>query len=266
MMRAPTASLTGSFSVVTATREQQIIQTFVELADTMVEDFDVIEFLNGVADRCVELLDCSEAGVLVADATGLLRVMATTNEQADALELLQSQGEQGPGIGKVRQWIRQINSEDLAADRERWPTFAPAALRGGFRSVQALPMRVRGKSVGALNLFRADAGVIADPDLPLAQGLADIAAVALSQARVVRESRGEVEQLQGALSSRVVIEQAKGILAERVQIGVDAAFIQMRAHARSNNLKLSDVAQDLVRGDLDSAAIGGTMGPERQPA
>lgn len=236
------------------TREQRIVATFVELADTMVDDFDVVEFLHRLAEHCVELLDWSEAGLLLADVGGALRVMASSSERSDALDLLQSQNEEGPCF-ECYQRGQPVSSEDLGADADRWPIFAPAAVQTGFRSVQALPMRVRGETVGVLNLFRSEAGRIAERDMPLGQGMADIAAIALLQERSVRESRGVVEQLQGALSSRVVIEQAKGVLAERSHIGVDAAFARLRTHARDHNGRLSDVARDLINGRLDVAAL-----------
>jgi GAF domain-containing protein len=236
------------------TREQRIVQTFVELADTMVEDFDVIEFLHHLAERCVELLDCAEAGLLLADAAGVLRVMASSSERSDTLDLLQSQNEEGPCF-ECYQHGAPVSSEDLTGYAGRWPTFAPIALQKGFRSVQAIPMRVRGETIGALNLFRATTGRLVEQDLPLAQGMADIAAIALLHERTVREAHGVVEQLQGALSSRVMIEQAKGVLAERAHIGVDAAFARLRAHARERNLRLSNVARDLINGHLDAASL-----------
>jgi GAF domain-containing protein len=236
------------------TREQRIVRTFVELADTMVDDFDVIEFLHRVSERCVELLDCREAGLLLADASGVLRVMASSSERAEALDLLQSQNDEGPCF-ECHRFGQPVLSEDLSADRARWPTFAPAAIDSGFASVHALPMRVRGNTVGALNLFRAQPGRISERDVPVGQGMADIAAIALLQERAMRESRGVVEQLQGALSSRVVIEQAKGVLAERAQITVDAAFARLRGYARNRNLRLGDVARGLIDGRLDPAAF-----------
>ena len=220
----------------------------------MVDEFDVIEFLHRLAERCAELLDCAEAGLLLADAAGLLRVMASSSERSEALELLQSQRDEGPCVDCYRQG-EAVLSEDLNADGERWPQFAPAAFAQGFRSVQALPMRVRGETIGAMNLFRSRTGRIAEPDLSLGQGMADIAAIALLQERTVRESRGVIAGLQGALNSRVIIEQAKGILAERGQIDVDAAFVRMRAHARHNNRRLGDVAADLIEGRLDPDAL-----------
>jgi GAF domain-containing protein len=236
------------------TREQRIVETFVELADTMVEDFDVIEFLHRLAERCVELLDCAEAGLLLADAAGVLRVMASSSERSDALDLLQSQNEEGPCFECYKHGAL-VSSENLTGDAGRWPTFAPMALQKGFRSVQAIPMRVRGETIGALNLFRATTGRLVEQDLPLGQGMADIAAIALLHERTVREAHSVVEQLQGALSSRVMIEQAKGVLAERAHIGVDAAFARLRAHARERNLRLSNVARELIDGHLDAASL-----------
>src|SRR6201999_568622 len=133
------------------TREQRIVETFVELADTMVDDFDVVAFLHRLAERCVELLDCTEAGLLLADAAGVLRVMASSSERSDALDLLQSQNEEGPCFECFHRG-EPVASDNLAQDRGRWPTFAPAAIANGFNSVQALPMRVRGTTLGALNL------------------------------------------------------------------------------------------------------------------
>jgi GAF domain-containing protein len=247
------------------TREQRIVETFVELADTMVDDFDVIEFLHRLAERCVELLDCAEAGLLLADAAGVLRVMASSSERSDALDLLQSQNEEGPCFEAYQRGV-PVASKGLTGEAGRWPTFAPMALQKGFSSVQAIPMRARGETIGALNLFRATTGYLVEQDLLLGQGMADIAAIALLQERTVREAHGVVEQLQGALSSRVMIEQAKGVLAERTHIGVDAAFVRMRTYAREHNLRLSNVAHDLIDGHLDAASLSSTHGasiPER---
>jgi GAF domain-containing protein len=242
------------------TREERIVQTFVELADTMVDHFDVIEFLHRLVERSLELMDCAEVGLLLANATGSLQVMASSSERSEALELLQSRNEEGPCFECYR-GSSPVFSEDLAVDSDRWPTFAPAAVRQGIRSVHAIPMRVRGHTIGALNLFRAETGRLPERDMQLGQGMADIAAVALIQERAMRETRGVVAQLQGALNSRVLIEQAKGVLAERCRVSVDAAFVSMRGYARTHNSRLSDVARDVIEGRLDAAALA-----ERSPS
>jgi len=231
-------------------REERIVETFVELADTMVRDFDVVEFLHRLAECCVELLDCAEAAMLLADAGGVLRAMASSSERVEALELLESQYDEGPCF-ECYKLGQPVSSADLSAEAGRWPSFAPAATERGFRSVQAIPMRVRGETVGALNLFRLNMGRLTGQDMALGQGMADIAAISLLQERSMREARGVVEQLQGALDSRVIIEQAKGILAERARISVDQAFSRLRAHAREQNLRLAEVARELIGGRLD---------------
>ncbi len=244
------------------TREDRIVATFVELADTMIDNFDVVEFLHRLVERSVELLDCAEVGLLLANAEGRLQVMASSSERSEALELLQSQYEEGPCFDCFRN-AEAVFSEDLTADRGRWPRFVPAAMEAGIGSVHAIPMRVRGESVGALNLFRSQVGRIAERDLTLGQGMADIAAVSLLQERAVRETRGVVAQLQGALNSRVLIEQAKGVLAERAQVSVDAAFAIMRAYARAQNRRLSDTARDVVEGGLDTRELIEALPPFR---
>ena len=244
------------------TREQRIVETFVELADTMVDDFDVVEFLHRLVEHSLELLDCAETGLLFAGAAGRLQVMASSSERSEALELLQSRNEEGPCF-ECYKGSTPVFSEDLAADIGRWPTFARAALEYGIRSVHAIPMRVRGETIGALNLFRANTGRLAEADVSLGQGMADIAAVALIQERAMRETRGVVQHLQGALNSRVLIEQAKGVLAERGQISVDAAFEHLRGYARHHNRRLGDVARDLIEGRLSAVELAELATPAR---
>ncbi|MEA2211432.1 MAG: hypothetical protein QOF83_1380 [Solirubrobacteraceae bacterium] len=235
-------------------REQRIVETFVEFADTLVAHFDVVEFLHRVAERSVELLDCVEAGVLIADAAGGLRVMASSSERAEALELLQAQNAEGPCF-ECFQRARLVFSTDLAADAARWPLFAPAAVRARFGSVHAVPMRAHGKTIGALNLFRSNVGRLAVPDVPVSQGMADIAAIGLLNEREARETHDTVSQLQRALQSRVVIEQAKGLLAERLQLSMDEAFARLRGYAREHSHRLSQVADELIDGRLADTAL-----------
>jgi GAF domain-containing protein len=180
--------------------------------------------------------------------------MASSSERTEALEVLQTQSEEGPCF-ECYHGNQGVSSEDLAAETGRWPTFAPAAVEKGFRSVYAVPLRVRLQALGAVNFFRTEPGLIASGDLPLGQGFADIAAIAIMQQQVGHETRGVVEQLQHALTSRVVIEQAKGVVAARLTISVDAAFVRLRAYARDGNRGLSEVARDVVDGRLDPRGL-----------
>ena len=219
--------------------------TFVELADTMVADFDVIDFLHVLTDRSVQLLDVSAAGLLLADPRGELRVAASSNEAAGLLELFQIQNDQGPCLDCFRTG-RAVTAADLAGPGQLWPRFAAAAAGSGFRAVEALPMRLRDQVIGALNLFRAAPGPFDPAELRIGQALADVATIGLLHERNVRRSETVAEQLQGALNSRVVIEQAKGKLAERRSINMDQAFVLLRDYARNSNQRLTDVARAFV--------------------
>jgi transcriptional regulator with GAF, ATPase, and Fis domain len=222
-------------------------ETFVELTDTMVAGFDVIDFLHVLTDRSVQLLDVSAAGLLLADPRGELRVVAASSEAARLLELFQLQNDQGPCLDCFRTG-RPVGAADLAAESRRWPRFAAAARQAGFAAVQALPMRLRDQVIGALNLFRADPGALVPADISVGQGLADVATISLLHERNMRHSDALNEQLQIALNSRVIIEQAKGKLAERLGVDMDQAFSLLRDRARSSNRRLSDLAQAFIDG------------------
>lgn len=240
-MTQPTASQ--------ATREALVSRTFLQLADTLVADFDIIDLLTILADRCLELVDADAAGILLVDADGNLRVMAASSEQARLLELFQLQNEQGPCLEAFSSGQPVINPE-LRAAMERWPRFTPYAVGAGFESAYALPLRLRGVVIGALNLFRSASGPMPEADVQLAQALADIASIAILQAQATRHAQQRDDQLQHALDSRVTIEQAKGVLAERAGIDMDTAFNRIRAHARNTNTQLTTVAAQIIAGEL----------------
>lgn len=222
-------------------------ETFVELADTMVGGFDVIDFLHVLTDRSVQLLDVSAAGLLLADPRGELRVVAASSEQARLLELFQIQHNQGPCLDCFRSG-RPVAAADLSAEIRRWPRFATAAGEAGFAAVQALPMRLRDQIIGALNLFRASPGPFDNEDARVGQAMADVATISLLHERNLRRSETLNEQLQAALNSRVTIEQAKGKLAERVGLDMDQAFNRLRSYARERNRGLSELARAFVDG------------------
>jgi len=245
---------------------QLLSKTFVELADTMVAGFDVIEFLHVLTDRSVDLLGASAAGLLLADPEGNLRVVAASSEQARLVELFQLQHDQGPCLDCCRSG-EPVSATDLAAAAGRWPRFAPAAQRAGFAAVQALPMRLRTQIIGALNLFRATPGPFGEEETRVGQALADVATISLLHERNLRRSETLNEQLQAALNSRVTIEQAKGKLAERAGIDMDRAFEILRGYARSRNRRLSELALAFVAGseDLPDLSPGPSLPPQGQP-
>lgn len=236
-------------------RERLLSRTFVELADTLVTGFDIVDFLHMLTERCVEMLGASAAGLMLADQRGGLAVMAASDERAHTLELFELQRHEGPCLDCYTTG-QPVVGEDLGGGERRWPIFAAEATAAGFRSVNALPLRLRDSTIGALNLFSSETGGLAEADRVVGQAMADVATIGIFHQRAFQDSHVAVEQMQGALNSRVAIEQAKGLLAERMKVDLDQAFRLLRRHARDGNRNLSDVARELLDGHLSSDAIG----------
>ena len=235
------------------TREADVVRSLVEMADTLVDDYDVVELLTGLTDRCVNLLGVSAAGVMLAAPSGSLGLVASSSEAMRLLELFELQAEQGPCFDAFRSG-EPVRQENLVASAGRWPDFATAALRAGFQSASALPLRLRDVTLGALNLLSTGRDPLDEADVIVARAFADLAAVSIIQHQVSSEAQRLNEQLSSALTSRVVIEQAKGVISERAGISLAEAFARLRAYARNKNLRLTDVAQAAVDGTLTSAA------------
>ena len=228
----------------TVSRER-LAEVFVEMADTLVADFDVIDFLQVVTARTAELVEVAAVGLLLADPHGELQFMAASDEATRLLELFQLQNHEGPCLDSFRSGEPVVNA-DLTRAADQWPLFAPQAAARGFRSVHALPLRLRGQVIGALNLFGADTGRLDAEDVTIVQALADVATIGLLQERAIHSGEVLTEQLQGALNSRIVIEQAKGMLAGIHGIDLDQAFSLLRGYARSHNRRLVDVAHAVI--------------------
>jgi GAF domain-containing protein len=241
-------------------RAKTLAETFVLLADTLVDDYDIVDLLDQLVASCVNLLGVTAAGLLLDDQRGNLAVVASSDESTRLLEIFQLQTNEGPCLDCVRSGSA-VSSEDLHDDSERWPRFVPAAIDAGFRSVVAVPLRLRDQTIGGLNMFHARPVPIPEDDRRLAQALADVAPIGILQRRSTHRSTQLAEQLQHALSSRVVIEQAKGVLAERGGVDMDQAFVVLRQYSRTHNLKLTDVALAVVRGELELDAAAGQAPP-----
>ena len=252
-------------SPVHADREQAVSRAFVQLADTLVDDYDAIDLLYRLATTCVELLPADAAGIVLGDARRELHVVAASSEAAQLMELFQLQNDEGPCLDCF-QTAAPVSVDDLADATDRWPAFVDAvAARGQFRAVHALPLRLRGQAIGALNLFDRHPGPLPAADLALAQALADVATIGILQERAIHRAEVVSEQLQTALTSRVTIEQAKGVLSQWLGVDVETAFDRLRAHARAHNLKLVEVARRIVRREMDPAQFPAPAPASRRP-
>jgi len=229
--------------------DRQVWRTFVQLADTLTADFDVIDFLHTLTEHSVELLEVSACGILLADHTGQLNMVAASTEQVLVLEQSQVEAAEGPCVDAYRTRA-PVSCPDLAADGERWPAFTAAAQSAGFAAVLALPMRLRGEAIGAMGLYSTQSPGLSFQASELGQALADVATIGILHERAFRREEMVAEQLQSALGSRITIEQAKGVLAERLRITVEDAFILIRGYARDHNLKLADTARAVIDSEL----------------
>jgi GAF domain-containing protein len=225
-------------------RESRVLDAVVSLVDTLLEDFDVVDLLTELTERCAELLDVAAAGFLLADPLAQLRLLAATTEQARELELFQLQADEGPCVDCYTTG-QAVSVADLSTVAARWPRFVPAALDAGFASVHAVPMRAAGIVLGALGLFGSESGELNEADRLVAQTLAHIACVAILQEHAPTPST-VMPQLRAALASRVIVEQAKGYLRETLDVSVGEAFRVLRSYARANGEHLTDVARRLM--------------------
>jgi GAF domain-containing protein len=235
-------------------REGLVAQTLVDLAETLVDEFDVVDLLTLLADRCVAVFDVAAAGVMLVSPAGELRVVASSSDKMHVLELFEEQSEEGPCPDCYRTGMPVIN-ESLSAKMDRWPHFAPQAIAAGFASVSAVPMHLRDSTIGALNLFRSAEGALRDDDVHTAQAFADVATIAILQQGGMSDTRAIQENVQRVLSDRALIEQAKGVLSERHSIEMHDAFNQLRAQAHENQRSLVETAQKVIDGTLPATSV-----------
>ena len=235
-------------------REQRLAHTFVALADTLVAEFDVLDFLGLLCERAVELLDVTAAGVVLSDQRGGWRTTATSTEDPELVSLFSSQTGGGPSVDCART-STAVDSADLAGETGRWPEFAPAAVRAGYRALFAVPMRLRTETIGALTLLDETSTSIDEDSAALGQAMADVATIGLLQHRAVHRGESLHEQLQATLHWRIVLEQAKGVLAESGGLSVQQAYAVLRRYAQVHGRRLTELARDLAAGYVSPSEL-----------
>jgi GAF domain-containing protein len=239
-------------------REEWLAHTFIELADTLVADFDLIDFMSTLVDRLSELLDSSEVGLALGNAGGQLRVLASSTERMRLLELIEVQNDEGPCRDCYRDGVRVVNQR-LDDSNTRWPNFSLQARAAGFRMVHAIPLRLRDETIGAMNIFNANLTELTSQEVNLAQALADAATIGILQERAVSHGVELAAQLQRALDSRIVVEQANGIVGERLHVEMGEAFDLIRGYARSHRRRLSEVAVAIISDELRLTDLSGSF-------
>ncbi|WP_239092086.1 GAF and ANTAR domain-containing protein [Streptomyces sp. SID14478] len=245
-------------------REQQLSKVFLEVADTLVADFDILEFLQQFTTHCTQLLNVEAAGILLADEQGYLQLLAASDEHSRLLEVFASQHAQGPCVdtfhtGQPLLHVKVADPEVINV----WPQFAAAATALGFTTTHAIPLQLRESVIGALGLFQKDPDPLSNEDILLAKALAGMATISILQQRTLAHSEVERSQLQYALTSRIILEQVKGILAERWQVSVDDAFTALRAYARAHHHRLTQLALNITQGTFDTDQIPRPVPPAK---
>jgi GAF domain-containing protein len=238
----------------TTKQSVMVAQSFVALADTLVDDFDVVELLDRLVADCVDLLGASAAGILLLNRDRTLEVMASSDEASRLMEVFQLESHAGPCVDAVLTG-RPVSITEFAELQRNWPAFATAVQGVGFTAVYALPMRLRNETIGALNIFNSTQPPLSEFDQRLAQALADVATIAILQQRSVTRAGVLADQLQLALNTRISVEQAKGVIAEYGGVDMGHAFEAIREFARARRVKLSTVAEQLVRRDLQPGQV-----------
>jgi GAF domain-containing protein len=223
---------------------EHLSNLFVDVADTLVDDFDVVDFLTTLCEHATLVSGADAVGIMLTDHRGDLRFMASSNDAGRDLEMSQLEHGQGPCLDCVRTREPVVNTH--LAEARAWPDFAAHAIEAGFHSVHAFPMRLRDQAIGALNLFSVSETRFESGEVRVVQSLADVATIAILQERSITRAEALTEQLQGALNSRIIIEQAKGALARMEGITVDEAFVVLRHRARSTRQRLVDVAATVL--------------------
>jgi hypothetical protein len=225
-------------------REARVLAAVVTLVDSLLDDFDVIELLTDLTERCTELLDIESAGLLLADLRGHLHLMSATSDRTEELELFQLQADEGPCLDCYTSGA-PVSVADLRTMAPRWPRFVAAATEAGFASVHAVPMRAAGTVLGALGLFGTRVGELDEADLLVGRSLAHVASVAIVQEHPPTPAV-VLPHLRSALASGVVVEQAKGFLRERLDVSIAEAFTLLRGYARSSGIHLTELARQLI--------------------
>jgi GAF domain-containing protein len=241
-------------------REAQLNNAFVKVADTLTEHYDVVDLLHTLVSECTEIVGATAGGLMLTDVKGRLQLVASTDESAELVEVMQLAAGAGPCLDCYAHGT-PVSVTDIADSGEQWPDFRDAALQQGFHSVHATPMKLRGQVIGTMNLFLAATGALTDRNAAVVRALADVATIGVLQQRIATESSIVTEQLQRALDSRVLIEQAKGALAESQKLTMAQAFSALRAYARNHNLTLHDVASGVTKREIRPQAIVGEMSP-----
>lgn len=222
-----------------------VVDLVLELAERQLDDADAPDLLTRVCTRSVELFGVRGIGVLFEDAVAGAPIIAASDDVIAAHEREEVARDEGPCVAAWRQGER-VDIADLEAEAERWPETSLLLKRHGIAAVSSFPMIHHDRSLGSFNIFRAAGEGLSDEQVATARTLSAVATILALQTGLLQSSQQTIAQLETALQTRLVIEQAKGMLSQRHGLDMQAAFELLRRHARNHNLRLHEVATDVV--------------------
>ena len=228
-----------------------------EIHSLLLAEEDLESTLRVVAEVAVRAVSgCDCAGITLVEKEEV-QSTACTDQLCAEIDRDQYLTGEGPCVDAIRH--NAVMRLGNAASDERWPKFGPLAERHGIESVLGTPLEVRGRVLGALNLYGKNLEAFFDEDVEIAALLATHAAVVLANTQAFDSSNKETEHLAKALESRGIIERAKGILMEREKCSADEAFQMLVRASQSLNRKLREVAEEVAedaKGPDHSAEAG----------
>jgi diguanylate cyclase (GGDEF)-like protein len=174
--------------------DQPLTQVLVEFAEILGTDFSVPMILDHLVKRIVDILPITGVGVMLMGAAQELHFVAASNGTVMSIEALQNELIEGPCLDAYNTG-KAVAVPDLSVD-DRFPRFSPRALEAGLAAVFTFPLRMGGKRLGALDLYRDIPGVLDDADQRVAQILSDVAAGYLTNALNRQEVSVKAAQLQ----------------------------------------------------------------------
>ncbi|MGW7661814.1 GAF domain-containing protein [Streptomyces sp. NPDC054756] len=236
-------------------RERQLAQTFVALSDTYAAEFDPLRLFQRLVHACTDLLETDAAAVMIGDARGHLMTMATTDEEAAFIEVLQVQTGQGPCMECYRT-ARPVSVPDIAVEYARWPKLVGVMLETGYGSLQAVPMQLHDRPIGVLTLLRGSTGRLPENDVHLAQALADSATLGLMHwSTEPARSDDVITRVQSVIAAKATLDIARGMLAQHAGVSVAEAARLLNAYVTRGRYRLTDTAHALVARELDLSEV-----------
>ena len=225
-------------------RSDEVAMAMHELAQLLVAEEGVESTLQRIVDLATRVIPgCDAAGVTLF-LDGKYVTAAYTDQRTLEVDEGQYTRDEGPCLQAMRD--RAVLRFDVEEASDRWPEFLEDARHSGVRSFLAGPLLLKDEAIGALNLYSSDHDGFNQLDDVLIALFTGQAAIAVANAKTYGDAVELTHQLQEAISSRAVIEQAKGVLMAREGLDADGAFSRLRTWSQHRNVKLRDIAKEVV--------------------